>query len=160
MSMADSERKRIRRVIRPRELGQMQDIFGHLHHLPFFRVAVADHRHFDLIGRIGNRVQALLCKRKQDDPPRLRHLDTGRDILREKKLLNGNLVRMEGIHQRTDIFIDLAQPEVHRHAGFGFCRAVLHGREFHVVKPYDAVADRAIARVDAKNRHIRKTSVS
>ena len=57
----------------------------------------------------------------------------------------------------TNIVIYLAQAQMHRQAGGCFGCAILHRRKFHIVKPYNTVADRAVARVDAKNRH-KKTS--
>ena len=150
--MADAERKRIRCIIRPRQFGQMKDIFGHLHHLALFCIAVADYCHFDLIGCIGNRFKPLLRKRKQDDAARLRDLDTSRYVLGKEQLFDRYFVRMERVHQRANIVIYLAQAQMHRQAGGCFGCAILHRRKFHIVKPHNTVADRAVARVNAKNR--------
>ncbi len=92
--MADAERKRIRCIIRPRQFGQMKDIFGHLHHFTTSH-AIADYCHFDLIGCIGNRFKPLLRKRKQDDAARLRDLDTSRYVLGERTALR-SLLRPDG----------------------------------------------------------------
>ena len=60
---------------------------------------------------------------------------------------------MKCIYQSADIIVNLAQTEVHGRSGCGFRRSVLDGREFHIVKPDDAVADGAVAGIDAKDNH-------
>ena len=96
-------------------------------------------------------MQPLLRQRKQNNAPRLRDLNAGGNVFGKEQLLNGHLVRVEGIDQRADIIIYLAQAQTHRHTGLGRHRAVLYGREFEVFIPHHTVAYRAVAGVDAEN---------
>ena len=91
MPVADGQRKRIRGIVRTRQLGEMENAFRHFHHLFFLRAAVADNGQLHLIRCIGYRMQSLLCQRQQNYTARLRNLNAGCDVFRP--LMYKNLPR-------------------------------------------------------------------
>ena len=55
-------------VIGPGDLSEAQDVPGQLHHLAFFRLAIAHHRLLHLAGGVLINRQALLGNAEQDHP--------------------------------------------------------------------------------------------
>ena len=84
MPVADGQRKRIRGIVRTRQLGEMENAFRHFHHLFFLRAAVADNGQLHLIRCIGYRMQSLLCQCQQNYTARLRNLNAGCDVFEKK----------------------------------------------------------------------------
>ena len=131
----------------------MQKPARHVHDLLFLRQTVAHHRLLYLHGGVlVDRHTQLLCRAENDAAP-VCHGDAGGDILAEKKLLDGDLVRLELLDKLGEILLDLYQPGGQRQARRCIDRAVLqhpHGAALRLDQPE---ANDRYAGVDTQYAH-------
>ena len=107
--MTQGKSHSVRRVVRLGWGFQIAQAPDHVHHLGFFRAAVAHHRLLDLKRRIFIDFHPRLLAGQQDHSPAVGHGNTRGDIGVEKQLLNGNGLRLEGLKKLRKIIIDLFQ---------------------------------------------------
>ena len=81
------------------------------------------------------------------------HGDAGGDVLAEKQLLNGDLVRLELLDQLGQILLDLHQPGGQRQPRRRVDRAVLQHPHGAALRFDQAEANDGHAGVDAQNAH-------
>ena len=147
--MAESQRQRIGRIIRPRRFRQFQKPFGHIHDLPLFRLAIAGNGHLHLSRRILKQRHTAPLRSAQQHAPAVCHGNAGGNIGIEEQLFNGDHIRLQLADQFLHIPVDLVEPLGQRQS----CRCgdgpVGHHMELCAL-PFDqAEADGGIARVNA-----------
>ena len=108
--MTYRERDRVGGVVRSRRSREIAYSPHHVHHLCFFRSAIADHGLLDLKRRVFVYPDPGLAACKEYHSPAVRNGNAGSDIGVEKKLLNGHRVRLEGIEQFEHVVVYLLEP--------------------------------------------------
>jgi len=147
--VADGNGQRIGSIIGTRDRLEAEQGAGHLHDLHFLGAAIADYRLLDLQRGILVDGHILLGTGQQNDPSCMTHLDAGGDIGIEKKLLDGHRVGLEGFQQGMHILIDLHKPLGKGDTGCRGDGAVAHISHLAPIVFDHAVADRAVAGVNA-----------
>ena len=149
MTVAQRNGQRIGSVIGTGNGFQAQQRTGHFHDLLLLGAAITNDRLLDLQRRIFINGHILLGTGQQNDPACMTDLNTGGDIGIKKQLLDGYRIRLEGVQQSVHILIDLGQPLGKRGAGSRGDCTVAEIFIFASIMVDHAVADSAIAGVDA-----------
>ena len=95
--MAQGQSQSIRRVVRSRDLFQVQEPLGHVHHLAFFRPSIACNCLLHLEGGLFKDRNAVFRTGKESDPASVSHLNAGCDIRIKKQFLNGDRIGLQQI---------------------------------------------------------------
>ena len=107
--MAQRQGDSVSRIVRFGWSRQLTQTLYHIHYLSLLRASIADHRLFDLQGRILIYLYPLLAAGQQNHTSAVRNRNTGGDVRIEKQLFNGNGVRLEQVQQLQHIVINLFQ---------------------------------------------------
>ena len=154
VGVADGQRQRVGRIVRLGYRRQAQQDAGHLHHLLFFRLAVAHHRLLDLHGRVFAHLHPALGACQQDDAPGLRHIDAGGLVVGEVQLFNRQDIRVVSLQDGVHVLIDHPQPLGKIHPRRGRDRAVAFDGKPAVPIVQHAPAHNRVARVDPQNNQL------
>ena len=146
--MAQRDGDGVRRVVRARDVLHFEKSARHVHDLPLFRAAVADHRLLDLVGRVLKKRRTELLHRQQDHAAPVRNADAGGDVVPEKQLLDRHGVRVHCAQQLVHVVIEHFQPLWKRQPRRGGDRAVIHQPQKPPPALHNAKARGGVAGVD------------
>ena len=149
--MTKCQRQSVRRIIGSWDLFQVQEPFGHVHHLAFFRPSIARNCLLDLKRGIFKDRNAIFCAGKQNHPSSVGDLNAGCNIRVEKQFLDGNGIWLQELQQLGHIVINQLEPLGKIHASRCCNSAISKHLNAAPVRGDESKADGSKAGVDAQD---------